>query len=116
MAMPDLSAIIQNSTATAWLYIPVAVVLGALHALDPGHRGAGLAARRFRRGRPYDRRLGPGHRGLCLRPQPDRRGRRTVAHAHFGHPGRIARDPDVLPAAPRRSPPPRWARPQPWAR
>ena len=42
--MPDLSAIIQNSTATAWLYIPVAVVLGALHALEPGHAKSLMAA------------------------------------------------------------------------
>jgi len=35
--MPDLSHIIQVGAAHAWFYLPVAVVLGALHALEPGH-------------------------------------------------------------------------------
>ena len=30
--MPDLAAIIQGSAAHAWLYLPVAVLLGAMHA------------------------------------------------------------------------------------
>ena len=34
--MPELTAIIQGSAARAWLYLPIAVVLGALHALDRG--------------------------------------------------------------------------------
>ena len=35
--MPDISSIIQASSAHAWLYLPLAVLLGALHALEPGH-------------------------------------------------------------------------------
>ena len=32
--MPDLATIIQSGSAAAWLYLPVAVALGALHALE----------------------------------------------------------------------------------
>jgi len=42
--MPDLSQIIQISAAHAWFYLPVAVVLGALHALEPGHAKSLMAA------------------------------------------------------------------------
>jgi nickel/cobalt exporter len=42
--MPDLTHIIQASAAHAWLYLPVAVVLGALHALEPGHAKSLMAA------------------------------------------------------------------------
>jgi nickel/cobalt exporter len=42
--MPDLTAIIQGSTAHAWLYLPVAVLLGAAHALEPGHAKSLMAA------------------------------------------------------------------------
>src|ERR1041385_5903812 len=42
--MPDISAIIEASTARAWLYLPLAVVLGALHALEPGHAKSMMAA------------------------------------------------------------------------
>src|SRR5262249_5204597 len=42
--MPDLSQIIQVSAAHAWFYLPVAVVLGALHALEPGHAKSLMAA------------------------------------------------------------------------
>lgn len=42
--MPDLTAIIQGSAAHAWLYLPIAVVLGALHALEPGHAKSLTAA------------------------------------------------------------------------
>jgi nickel/cobalt transporter (NicO) family protein len=48
MLMPDISAIIQggaNSSANSpWLYLPLAVVLGALHALEPGHSKSMMAA------------------------------------------------------------------------
>jgi len=40
----DLTAIIQASTAYAWFYLPLAVVLGALHALEPGHAKSLMAA------------------------------------------------------------------------
>ena len=42
--MPDLSHIIQLGAAHAWLYLPAAVVLGALHALEPGHAKSLMAA------------------------------------------------------------------------
>jgi len=42
--MPDLTTIIQASAAHAWLYLPVAVLLGALHALEPGHAKSLMAA------------------------------------------------------------------------
>jgi len=42
--MPDLSQIIQSGTAQVWLYLPVAAVLGALHALEPGHAKSLMAA------------------------------------------------------------------------
>jgi nickel/cobalt exporter len=42
--MPDLSQIIQVSAAHAWFYLPVAVILGALHALEPGHAKSLMAA------------------------------------------------------------------------
>jgi len=41
---PDLTAIIQGSAAHAWLYLPIAVVLGAFHALEPGHAKSLMAA------------------------------------------------------------------------
>lgn len=40
----DLTTIIQASTAYAWLYLPIAVVLGAFHALEPGHAKSLMAA------------------------------------------------------------------------
>jgi nickel/cobalt exporter len=42
--MPDLSAIVQAGSAHAWVYLPIAVVLGALHALEPGHAKSMMAA------------------------------------------------------------------------
>jgi ABC-type nickel/cobalt efflux system permease component RcnA len=42
--MPDLANIIQSSTAHAWLYLPLAALLGALHALEPGHAKSLMAA------------------------------------------------------------------------
>jgi nickel/cobalt exporter len=42
--MTDLAAITQASTSHAWLYLPIAVVLGALHALEPGHAKSLMAA------------------------------------------------------------------------
>ena len=42
--MPDLSHIIQVGASHAWLYLPVAVALGALHALEPGHAKSLMAA------------------------------------------------------------------------
>jgi nickel/cobalt transporter (NicO) family protein len=42
--MPDLAAIIQGSASHAWVYLPVAIFLGALHALEPGHAKSLMAA------------------------------------------------------------------------
>src|SRR5436309_4328290 len=42
--MADLTQIIQASTAHAWLYLPLAAILGALHALEPGHAKSLMAA------------------------------------------------------------------------
>src|SRR5690242_3106488 len=42
--MPDLAHILHVGTANAWLYLPAAVILGALHALEPGHAKSLMAA------------------------------------------------------------------------
>src|SRR4051794_1391663 len=42
--MADLTQIIQASTAHAWLYLPLAALLGALPALQPGHAKSLMAA------------------------------------------------------------------------
>ncbi len=42
--MPDIATLIQNGAANPWLYLPVAVLLGALHALEPGHSKSMMAA------------------------------------------------------------------------
>jgi nickel/cobalt exporter len=41
--MPDIASLIQSS-AHAWLYLPLAALLGALHALEPGHAKSLMAA------------------------------------------------------------------------
>jgi len=35
--MPDIANIIAAGAANPWLYLPAAVLLGALHAMEPGH-------------------------------------------------------------------------------
>src|SRR2546428_12483262 len=40
-ALPDL---VQQSAAHAWLFIPSALLLGALHGLEPGHSKTMMAA------------------------------------------------------------------------
>ena len=42
--MPDIATIIQHGAANPWLYLPLAVLLGALHALEPGHSKSLMAA------------------------------------------------------------------------
>jgi len=42
--MPDIAAIIQAHAANRWAYLPLAVLLGALHALEPGHSKSMMAA------------------------------------------------------------------------
>ncbi len=42
--MPSFAALIQQGSAHAWLFIPSAIVLGALHGLEPGHSKTMMAA------------------------------------------------------------------------
>ena len=42
--MTDIAAIIQSSSGNAWLFLPSAVLLGALHGLEPGHSKTMMAA------------------------------------------------------------------------
>lgn len=42
--MTDLTQLVQGSNAHAWVYIPVAILLGALHGLEPGHSKTMMAA------------------------------------------------------------------------
>ncbi len=42
--MPDISALIQSGTISVGLLLPVAIVLGALHALEPGHSKSMMTA------------------------------------------------------------------------
>jgi nickel/cobalt exporter len=42
--MTALSQLLQQSTAHAWLFVPSAILLGALHGLEPGHSKTMMAA------------------------------------------------------------------------
>lgn len=42
--MSNLSAIFNAGAGDAWIYIPTAIVLGALHGLEPGHSKTMMAA------------------------------------------------------------------------
>lgn len=42
--MNDLSALLQQGANNAWLFIPTAILLGALHGLEPGHSKTMMAA------------------------------------------------------------------------
>lgn len=42
--MPDIANLIQQSSANLWLFIPSAILLGALHGLEPGHSKTMMAA------------------------------------------------------------------------
>lgn len=42
--MTEFSTLLQQGTASAWLFIPSAIVLGALHGLEPGHSKTLMAA------------------------------------------------------------------------
>lgn len=42
--MSDFSQLLQQGATNAWLFIPTAVILGALHGLEPGHSKTMMAA------------------------------------------------------------------------
>ena len=42
--MPSLPDLLQQGTSHAWLFIPAAILLGALHGLEPGHSKTMMAA------------------------------------------------------------------------
>lgn len=42
--MPSFADLLQQSTSHAWLFIPSAILLGALHGLEPGHSKTLMAA------------------------------------------------------------------------
>ncbi|MBF9235044.1 nickel/cobalt efflux transporter [Microvirga alba] len=42
--MPSFAELLQQGTAHAWLFIPSAIALGALHGLEPGHSKTLMAA------------------------------------------------------------------------
>jgi nickel/cobalt transporter (NicO) family protein len=42
--MTSLPELLQQGTAYAWLFIPSAILLGALHGLEPGHSKTMMAA------------------------------------------------------------------------
>src|SRR5437762_4372318 len=43
-ALPSLPDLVQQSAAHGWLFIPSALILGALHGLEPGHSKTMMAA------------------------------------------------------------------------
>lgn len=42
--MPDIAELIRTGASAPWLFLPLAVLLGALHALEPGHSKSMMAA------------------------------------------------------------------------
>ena len=42
--MDNFAALLQQGSSHAWLYLPSAVVLGALHGMEPGHSKTMMAA------------------------------------------------------------------------
>jgi nickel/cobalt transporter (NicO) family protein len=42
--MTELSQLLQHGTAHAWLFVPSAILLGALHGMEPGHSKTMMAA------------------------------------------------------------------------
>ena len=43
-AMPPIADLIQSGSTNLWLFIPTAVLIGALHGLEPGHSKTLMAA------------------------------------------------------------------------
>src|SRR3954463_9186420 len=42
--MTSFTDLLQQGTANAWLFVPTALLLGALHGLEPGHSKTMMAA------------------------------------------------------------------------
>ena len=42
--MPDILEALRNGSAHWWIFIPTAILLGALHGLEPGHSKTMMAA------------------------------------------------------------------------
>src|SRR6516162_4270615 len=42
--MPTFSDLLAQGTSHAWLFVPSAILLGALHGLEPGHSKTMMAA------------------------------------------------------------------------
>jgi len=42
--MPSFAELLNEGSAHAWLFIPSAILLGALHGLEPGHSKTMMAA------------------------------------------------------------------------
>lgn len=42
--MNDFSSLLQHGASNAWLFVPSAILLGALHGLEPGHSKTMMAA------------------------------------------------------------------------
>ena len=42
--MPDLAQLLRDGSTNLWLFIPSAILLGALHGLEPGHSKTMMAA------------------------------------------------------------------------
>jgi nickel/cobalt transporter (NicO) family protein len=42
--MPDIASLIASGSANPWLFLPAAILLGALHGLEPGHAKSMMAA------------------------------------------------------------------------
>lgn len=42
--MPDIASLIAAGSSNPWLFLPAAVLLGALHGLEPGHAKSMMAA------------------------------------------------------------------------
>ena len=42
--MTEFANLLQQGAAHAWLFVPTAILLGALHGLEPGHSKTMMAA------------------------------------------------------------------------
>ena len=42
--MPDLVTLLRDGSTNLWLFVPTAIILGALHGLEPGHSKTMMAA------------------------------------------------------------------------